>query len=302
MRVVADASPEAGLGHLARCTALAYALYEERFDLELIALGAEERIHLDDLLWLPSGRRDPDAGSPPDLLVLDTYDREAWDRMASQPHGRLVTFSDAVPDPAAVDVVIAVDESPFEAPELVLSGPRYACLRNGFWHLRTREIEDEPDGVLVTTGGSDPGALAEHLVEGIAERCPEVPIELIWGPGFGGVPPLGTTVLEQPRSLCEPLLRASVVVCAGGQTMLEAAATGTPAVVVEAAPNQRRQIAALASRQAILAVSAAEVPETVEGLLDSPSWRRELSERAHQVVDGRGALRVAAELATLVSD
>jgi len=124
-------------------------------------------------------------------------------------------------------------------------------------------------------------------------------IELVWAAGFAGEPPDGVEVLDRPRSLLEPLLRCDAVVCTGGQTLLEAAATGAPALALEGAANQRRQIAALAAREAVLPVTEEAVPEAIERLLDSPDARRRLSERARATVDGRGALRVAEELRAL---
>jgi spore coat polysaccharide biosynthesis predicted glycosyltransferase SpsG len=78
--------------------------------------------------------------------------------------------------------------------------------------------------------------------------------------------------------------------------MLEAAATGTPALVLEGAPNQRPQIVALAGSGAVLPVREDEVPKALEDILGSASRRRELSSRAQEAVDGRGALRIAKEL------
>ncbi len=97
--------------------------------------------------------------------------------------------------------------------------------------------------------------------------CPAIEVELVWGPGFGGEPPQGVTVLDRPASLLEPLLRADAVVCAGGQTMLEAAAAGAPALVLEGAPNQRAQIAALAARGAIVQIGEEEAPTELDRLL-----------------------------------
>ncbi len=207
----------------------------------------------------------------PDLLVLDTYDRLAWHRVPELPHGFLAAFADALPHPGAAGIVIG--------PQYGLGpddpGLEFACLRRAFWDLPARTLRDAPERVLVTTGGGDLGGLGSRIATHLGERLPQVEIELVWGPGFTGEPPRGVAVLERPASLLEPLLRADVVVCAGGQTMLEAAATGTPAVVLEGAPNQRPQIAKLAAREAILIVEEDEVPEVLEGLLGSASRRQE---------------------------
>ncbi len=252
------------------------------------------------------GDRQPEA----DLLVIDTYDRDEWQRVAGLAHRRLVAFEDALPDPAAADVTIAPASDAEPTAEL-LAGRRFACLRRPFWDLGPRRIRDAPERVLITTGGSDLGGLAGRIAAQLQKRAAvdflraparrkstaAIRLELVWGPGFDGEPPPGVVVLERPASLLEPLLRADAVVCTGGQTMLEAAATGTPALVLEGAPNQRRQIASLAERGAVLPVGEAEVPDALERLLGDAALRRRLSSRAQEEVDGRGALRVAAELA-----
>jgi spore coat polysaccharide biosynthesis predicted glycosyltransferase SpsG len=228
--------------------------------------------------------------------VLDTYNSEDWERVASTPHRRLVAFSDALPDKTTADVVVIpeADTTPRE-PALALAGLRFTCLRKAFWALPPRVIREHAGVILVTTGGTL-GDLATRIATRIATHFPALAIELVWGPGFDGERPSGVTLLEHPRSLIEPLLRADLVVCGGGQTMLEAAATGAPAVVLEAADNQRRQIAALTAQDAILTANEEGLPAAVEHLLGSAALRRELSNRARMAVDGRGALRVADEL------
>jgi spore coat polysaccharide biosynthesis predicted glycosyltransferase SpsG len=230
--------------------------------------------------------------------VLDTYDRADWQRGAGLAHGHLVAFEDALPGPEAADVVIATEDGS-GAGSRVLGGLRFACLRRHFWDVEPRQIRDSPQRVLVTTGGGDPGGLGGRLATRLRERLPAIEIELVWGPAFEGELPGGVTVLDRPASLLEPLLRADAVVCAGGQTMLEAAATGAPALVLEGAPNQRAQIASLSARDAIVPIGEEEVPAALERLLGSASLRRELSGRAQEAVDGRGALRVADELEAL---
>ncbi|HEX5375367.1 MAG TPA: hypothetical protein VFW48_04335 [Solirubrobacterales bacterium] len=235
------------------------------------------------------------TGPAPDLLVLDTYDRLAWQRVPELPHRLLGAFADALPHPGAAGIVIGPQYGPGHDDP----GLEFACLRRPFWDVAARVLRDSPERVLITTGSGDLGGLGSRIAAHLGERLPQVEIELVWGPGFAGEPPPGVAVLDRPPSLLEPLLRADAVVCTGGQTMLEAAAAGTPAVVLEGAPNQRLQIARLAAREAILLVDEEEIPQALEGLLGSASQRRRLSSRAQEAVDGRGALRIAAELAAL---
>jgi spore coat polysaccharide biosynthesis predicted glycosyltransferase SpsG len=275
-------------------------------------LGAAEAVELDGVRWEPSQPDAAASGPAPDLLVLDTYDRDEWARAAVLPHRRLVAFEDALADRSAVDVTIA-PESAADPTDDLLAGLRFACLRRPFWDLGPRTIREPAQAVLVTSGGSDLGGLAGRLAArlrdktsasdidppGVGSMSDAAQIELVWAPGFGGEPPQGVVVLERPPSLLEPLLRADVVVCTGGQTMLEAAAAGTPALVLEGAPNQRRQIASLTAREAVLPVGEEEVPAALEHLLGDAALRHRLSARAREEVDGRGALRVAAALAAI---
>ncbi len=301
VRIVADASAGAGLGHLARCTALACALEMQGLEVETFGLGAGEEIELDGVRWEPwqpgLAMAAAIAAPVPDLLVLDAYDRLAWLQVTELPHHLLAAFADAMPHPGAAGVVIG----PRYEPGPDDPGLEFACLRRPFWKLGPRTIRDSPERVLVTTGGSDLGGLAGRIAASLGERLSQAGarVELVWAPGFAGEPPAGVEVLERPASLLEPLLRADAVVCTGGQTMLEAAATGTPSLVLEGAPNQRPQIAGLVAREAILLVEEDEIPAALEGVLGSASQRRELSRRAQEAVDGQGALRIARELAAM---
>lgn len=255
-------------------------------------------VELDGVRWEPWKLDAEPSGPASDVLVLDTYDRVEWQQAAGLPHGRLVAFEDALPEPGAADVTIA-PESDAEATGELLADLCFACLRRPFWNLGPHSIREAPQAVLVTSGGSELGGLAGRIAACLRERLPRMEIELVWGAGFDGEPPPGVTLLERPASLLEPLLRADAVVCTGGQTMLEAAASGAPALVLEGAANQRRQIARLAERGAVLPVGEGEVPDALERLLGDATLRRRLSARAQEEVDGRGALRVAAELGAI---
>ncbi|HET7483861.1 MAG TPA: hypothetical protein VFJ64_00635, partial [Solirubrobacterales bacterium] len=180
--LVAEAGVAAGLGHLARCTALACALREQGFEVEALGLGATEATELDGVRWEPYRPGRAAAGPTPAILVLDTYDRAAWTEVAALRHGRLVAFEDALPTTSAADVVIA-PQGTSGAGGRVLAGLRFACLRKPFWGIEPRLVREQASRVLVTTGGGDLGGLASRIATGLRERLPALSLELVWGPG-----------------------------------------------------------------------------------------------------------------------
>lgn len=113
----------------------------------------------------------------------------------------------------------------------------------------------------------------------------------------------------------EVLLDADVAVVSGGVSVFEACAVGVPTIAVAVTPAQRPTVRGLAARGAVIdggaltlrdgrvaAPAAARVAWRVSRLLDDAELRRRLSRRAGQVVDGRGAIRVASAVCQLTDD
>ena len=91
-----------------------------------------------------------------------------------------------------------------------------------------------------------------------------------------------------------------MVVATGGQTSLEAAACGTPAVLLALDAAQAEQARRLASAGATLvADTAEEAAELAAELLDDPEWRARMSAAGQRAVDGQGAHRVARRVEAL---
>jgi spore coat polysaccharide biosynthesis predicted glycosyltransferase SpsG len=102
------------------------------------------------------------------------------------------------------------------------------------------------------------------------------------------------------------LERASVAVVAGGMTVYEACAIGTPTVALAVVPAQHAAIQALARLDAVCDGGVATSPRAVRHaawlvtqLLSQPKRSARLAATARSVVDGQGAARVARQLEKL---
>jgi spore coat polysaccharide biosynthesis predicted glycosyltransferase SpsG len=282
--VVADAAPAVGLGHLSRSSALAAALRELGVATRCLAFDAPAAFARDGVEWTP--------WTPAQLtgvVVLDSYLLRPGDVAAG---ATVAVFHDGGARPEGVALLIA----PIAGGDL--TGLEYACLRREFWLPPERVVRERVEHVLVTTGGGPTGAeLAATLAQAALNGLPEATVTMLRGPAARLDAPAGARVLGPQPSLRRLLLEADVVLSAAGQTALEAAASGTPAVLVALDALQAEQGARLAAAGAARLVEPGQVADTLERL-DSAE-RAAMAAAGPAVVDGRGAHRVAAAVAAL---
>jgi spore coat polysaccharide biosynthesis predicted glycosyltransferase SpsG len=300
--LLADAFPAAGLGHVSRATAVADAARETGLAPRCLALGAREPLERDGIRWEPV-RGLEDAGDPAVFaaIVLDSYELPPPVVAAWAPGVPLVVMHDlgGVPPEAALVVAPAREEA---GEERLLTGLAYACLRRAYWSPPPRAYPEEVGTVLVTTGGGDPGGRAAALASAAMAAFPGATVRVVRGPYASGTLPPGTDVVEGRAGLADELARADVVLTAAGQTMLEALATAAPTVAVPLADNQRRGAEALARAGGVLLAEPDEAQmRAALGELAGVRRRRELGGRGRELVDGRGALRVAERIAALIA-
>jgi spore coat polysaccharide biosynthesis predicted glycosyltransferase SpsG len=192
-----------------------------------------------------------------------------------------------------------------------LAGPQFAILDPFVRDRRQRPSVREADRVLIALGG---GAhvlrFGSTLAFGICRALPGLEIVIAAGFSGGRRPelPSGGQWIHVKRGLSAELSRCAAAVVGGGVTLYEACALGTPAVAVAVAPGQRRTVRAFASQGAALDAGSVASPRAVSrvaagvaALLEGGADVDALAERARDLVDGRGAFRVAAHLAALVS-
>jgi spore coat polysaccharide biosynthesis predicted glycosyltransferase SpsG len=288
--VLADAGPDAGLGHVARSSALATALAEREADVRCVALGADASFDFDGISWRVD--EPPQAAA----FVLDSY------RLASaeieQLAGRapLVRFVDAAGRAPHAGLVIDVTGDDGDASRL--TGLQYACLRRAYWDVEPKPIIDEVRRVLVTTGGTDPGGGAARWAQSIQSAI-GAEVTLVVGP-FADVPRglNEVEIVHAPDSLAQLQHQSDLVVTGAGQGLLEALAVGTPAIGSVLAGNQQRQGSLLAERGAV--TLCASDPDAITAAVGELAANRETraaqADAGRREIDGQGARRVAAAI------
>jgi spore coat polysaccharide biosynthesis predicted glycosyltransferase SpsG len=280
---VADAMPDAGLGHLTRSSAVVAALRARGATVECVGHGARAARTVDGVRWTPGALP---RGVP---LLVDSY---TLDPAAVE--GRCAWFDDGgrgVPSRAEVLISPAGEA---DGDRRRLHGLAWSCVRPVFWGEPAVPVPDAVDRVLVASGGGDPRGAAARLSAAVREALPRARVRVVVGP-LAGAAPEGVEPVVAPPDLAGEIRAAGIVVCLAGQTALEAACLGVPAVVVAAVENQRPNADRLAAAGAAVSVALdGPLGEEIGALAADRARREAMAAAARTAVDGFGALRVAA--------
>jgi spore coat polysaccharide biosynthesis predicted glycosyltransferase SpsG len=302
------AGPRVGFGHLVRCGVLVDALGASR---QLVLRGpAQARDVALRQGWAVHVGRHVAECAWPDLLVVDdpsaTHARR-WIRLVRRLGIPVVALADGSPTHGrGADLI--VDGSLVARPRAgahALAGPGYAILSGRVAMRRALRGARESRRVLVALGG---GAHVRRLGVAIAAALAAAPahlsVDLAEGFSLGGHRPrlpAGCRWVHAPHGLEARLAAAAVAVVAGGVTMYEACALGTPTVAVPVVRAQRPAIVTAARAGAVVGVPnagrpAVSVAAAVRQLIASPARRAQLGRRARRLIDGAGTARVVARI------
>jgi spore coat polysaccharide biosynthesis predicted glycosyltransferase SpsG len=304
--VLADAGPDAGLGHMARCTGVATALGVRGVRCRCVAVGPEtQSVPAPMPIWEYARRLEEIPARRPTLVLLDSYRLEPETVRAHTNAEQLAVIHDQGALPDCADLVVTSDPGLVDTLPQVVGGLRMSCLRPEFWGLPApADVPERIRRVLVTTGGGDPGGHAVALGLTVNQALPDSEITLVRGPQASYPDPDAIRVLDRPDSLLEVLMDVDLVVTMAGSSLLEALAVGTPTVALVVAENQRAAARVLVERGAT-EVFAPESLDLIAGavskLAGDRARRRQCVRRGRELVDGYGALRVAFLLWRLIA-
>lgn len=323
-RTHADA--KSGFGHLIRVVTLADALRENGLDVRLALSGDQSAFTWAQLHGYRPRRRkrfEPEEISLDDLpaaVVVDSYLYSRKYLAAWRQAGVKTIIIDDLADRSlranlVINPNIIAEEFRFTYEQngcrRLLLGLEYALIRPEIQAERNTPPAREPT-VLVIFGATDVGGRTARVIQGLAEATQPFRLEAVIGPGaqtaveveraveMGKARGRQVEMLTAPQDFAWQMARATLAVSAGGVTATELACLGRPAVLVPVAENQ---IMAAHQWQEKNVHRLVKDPSDMIGLraqvgllLDSPNVRQAMSAIGRQLVDGRGASRVAAQI------
>ncbi|MHA3738367.1 UDP-2,4-diacetamido-2,4,6-trideoxy-beta-L-altropyranose hydrolase [Pseudomonas sp. Eth.TT006] len=256
-----------------------------------------------------------------DWIIVDHYGLDHhWQTAARQWAPRIAAVDDLATRRYSVDLLLNQNLSGLSenyAPLLpagcrTLLGPRYAMLREEF-ACPAIEIKPKARRVLVNFGGFDAAMQTHHAMLALQDFT-ELEVDFVAGadnPAWAQMQALAETrphwrLHSFVSDFQQRMNAADLFIGAGGGTSWERAALGLPTICIAVSNNQQFNGERMAAAGAHVFLGARE-QVSVEQLRDAIGFvagnfylRQSLAERSRQLVDGRGALRVAAALAGAV--
>jgi UDP-2,4-diacetamido-2,4,6-trideoxy-beta-L-altropyranose hydrolase len=331
-----EASVAIGTGHVMRCLALAQAWQDigghATFAMVEATPAVEDRLRSEGFDIVRFGLK---VGSLADAqetarlalersaswVVVDGYSFSAEYQASLRADERKILFIDDNGHAGRYSADIVLNQNAHATEALyvdrgastqLLLGPRFAMLRREFAPCREwiRNIPEIAHHVLVTMGGSDPDNITERVIEAIRAE-PALTATVVVGGSNPHLSKLRAAVREAGHSIelvenavnmPELMAKADIAVAGAGTTSWEMCFLGLPALLIVLADNQRPAAAEVSGRGAAISlgegadITAGALTDQLRKVVSSPQLRRAMSECGRELVDGRGAERVAQAL------
>jgi len=256
------------------------------------------------------------AGKPP-LCIVDHYALDAcWESMMRASVSTIMVIDDLADRFHDCDILLDQNLIPNrqqsylnKTPEscTLLLGPKYALLRDEFSKLRQSIMprDGQVSRVLLFLGGVDRNNHTGLALRALQYLHKKLTIDVVIGAGNPNrhdvealCKKLQARCHVQSTRMAELMARADFAIGAAGSASWERCCLALPSILFILADNQRPIGMALHNLGACVALATNThinehlIAKTLGELFDNPGRLRDMSRKAHDLVDGRGCYRV----------
>ena len=324
-----DGGPKIGLGHIMRSLALAKSLPQDteisfitkskRKVKNLILESGFNIIPLDSTLDYQSELDEVKKlikSNNIDIIITDSYELDQdYLLELKKVVNKLVSIHDFVPYKFPSDIVV---NGNIYAPELnyqsttgdtkFLLGTDYTLMREEFQDISRTNISKDVESALVTVGGSDKLNLTPKIIATLDRLEHDLHADVVIGPGFKNIKEIINQTQEvnlevalhfNVDKMSKLMLENDIAISAGGSTLYELAATGTPAITLLQADNQIKVAEAMDEQGVVInlgfgdSVAKEKLKDTINKLINNFSLRKRISDIGKSLIDGQGVKRLA---------
>lgn len=188
-------------------------------------------------------------------------------------------------------------------------GTSYMPIRKVFQNCQSKQIKEKIENIMILSGGSDNFRMIENIADLFKEK-ENVQADVICGafyPDFAGLKEKfkeykNLHFYKNVSNLEEFMEKADLAISAGGTTLYELCAKGTPAISYSFADNQLKNVKQFEEDELIPYAGDIRCDKVYDNICylyemyKNVYLRKERSEKMQKVVDGQGAGRIAALL------
>ena len=194
-----------------------------------------------------------------------------------------------------------------------LLGMKYVPLKQAFWNCEAKIISEKADNLLILTGGSDPFNVTEQILDSIDTYQFQTTDVIcgIYNTNYNKFVKKyennkNIKFHQAVNNIEQYMKNADIAISAGGTTLYELCAIGTPAISFSFADNQLDNVRQFQEDGLIDYAGDARMDDiagTINQYLtryrNDFELRKEKSEKMQKMVDGKGAERIARAIVTL---
>ena len=299
IRFVVDAQP--ALQHLVRASGFPLVVRPGPLAEARAFMAARWQAQPPDIFILDSVRQDQDPHVAPLLRQPGVYSLAVIDdprqrRVAADLVVNALPSLSGVPSPRPLDTVYCLGKDYF------ILAPEFSA-----GHAQARSIRPVAQQGFIFFGGLDGNDFTSLALDAIA-RLEGMAWTLLVGALYAGAAAvearvrragLPVRVVRQVPDMAQLLSEVDVALLAGGNSLIEAAALGTPTVAGCQNDIQYENARFFADRCGLPCLGrpgefdAQAIRQAVQGLVRAADWRQALSQSLKREIDGQGARRVA---------
>ncbi|MBI1938243.1 MAG: UDP-2,4-diacetamido-2,4,6-trideoxy-beta-L-altropyranose hydrolase [Ignavibacteriales bacterium] len=317
--IVTEGFQSTGYGHITRCLSLYQAFEEKQITPTFFVNGDENAFPFLSnsnhkiINWLGHPTKLFSEIKNSDVLIIDSYlaGKEYYETFS-----KLCKVSLFVDDNLRLDypegIILngTINSENFSYKKKAgcsyLLGSKYIPIRKEFWDNPQRKFKNGISSFLITFGGQDIRNLTLPVLKTLRDQFPGAKKNVVFGSNNGsstGIEKYTDTNTKlffslNAGSMKELMLTSDIVITAAGQTLYELAVTGTPAIAVAVAENQKSNILEWKKKGFLLdsifhndKSYLRKISEQIS-TLQTVSQRKKLSGIGKECVDGQGARRI----------
>lgn len=329
----ADGNEKIGLGHIMRCLSIAHALEKLGQKPVFITVDAAEFIIkngfdcvtlqgcYDDLSGEHAKLTSIIAQKNISLLLVDSY--FADDAYFEGLQTKIAVLFDfgVVPKKADVMINYNISYGSFDYPtdKKVLLGCEYVPLRQEFTDLKLSRDVSQVKTVMITVGGADPHNLTFQILNQLVKDrfFEKIRFQVVIGSlncYADNIKKLAknhqnVVCLENVKKMSEVMKASDIAVSAGGSTLYEICAVQLPCVTFAFADNQYELIDVMQKKGVMRSAGklkdgglADKVTDCLKELIDNQKLREAFVKKEAELIDAKGAQRIAQALIEEISE